>query len=159
MIEFRGYIIEDAKERMLEKTRQYERKLIFLGTLLILPPVIIFGINTEAWWIMQVYIITMVVGLIVPMIPKSKKEQQAIIPNCIYTDGKTIVCVTEKAQIKRFISDVKTVYDCKTYYELTFKFGKFSSQFICQKDLLTQGTIEEFEALFEGKIDDMSDEF
>ena len=39
------------------------------------------------------------------------------------------------------------------FYFIKFPFGKYSDKFICQKSLLTQGTLEEFEALFEGKIE------
>ena len=34
----------------------------------------------------------------------------------------------------------------------SFIFGKISDKFICQKDLLTKGSLEEFERIFEGKI-------
>ena len=38
------------------------------------------------------------------------------------------------------------------YYKIFFIFPYKSQRFVCQKDLLVQGTIEEFEAVFEGKI-------
>lgn len=50
------------------------------------------------------------------------------------------------------IKDVKNVYDHGEFYDLVFPFGKISGKFICQKNLLTEGTLAEFEALFDGKI-------
>ena len=50
------------------------------------------------------------------------------------------------------ISKVKKVVDCGDWYFIVFKFLEFSNALACQKDLITKGTIEEFEALFEGKI-------
>jgi len=47
---------------------------------------------------------------------------------------------------------VKKVYDYGEFYFISFYFGKISCYFICQKSLLTQGTIEDFEKLFDGKI-------
>ena len=38
------------------------------------------------------------------------------------------------------------------YNKIFFIFPYKSQRFVCQKDLLVQGTIEEFEAVFEGKI-------
>ena len=48
------------------------------------------------------------------------------------------------------LNEVKRVYDYRCWYYLEIDFG--DPYFICQKDLLTEGTLEEFEALFEGKI-------
>ena len=50
------------------------------------------------------------------------------------------------------ISDVKKVVDHGEFYELSFVFGKVSDKFICQKSLLTKGTLEEFKAMFGDKV-------
>ncbi len=47
--------------------------------------------------------------------------------------------------------------DFGEYYVLIFRDSGNFSQIICQKDLLTNGTIEQFEELFDGKIVRMSD--
>ena len=52
----------------------------------------------------------------------------------------------------RDLADVKTVNDWGEWYEVIFYFPHKSVGFICQKDLLVEGTIEEFEKLFEDKI-------
>ena len=85
-------------------------------------------------------------------IPKSKKGKKSIIPKRIYTDEDSIVCVSEKYTEHRLLSDVKQVRDYGEFYEIIFPFGKISSNFICQKNLLTIGTVDEFEKLFDGKI-------
>ena len=56
-----------------------------------------------------------------------------------------------KAQL-RDISDVKVVVDWGEWYDIIFYFPYKSVGFICQKDLIVEGTIEEFEKLFEDKI-------
>lgn len=48
------------------------------------------------------------------------------------------------------VDAVKKVVDYGDFYHLIV-FGKLSA-YICQKDLITQGTIEDFEKLFEDKI-------
>ncbi|MBO6263179.1 MAG: hypothetical protein J6N93_02750 [Clostridia bacterium] len=50
------------------------------------------------------------------------------------------------------LDDIKEVVDFGDFYKIYFYFPHKSNLFICQKDLITQGTIEEFEAMFEGKI-------
>lgn len=47
---------------------------------------------------------------------------------------------------------IKGVRDFGEYYVLIFRDSGNFSQIICQKDLLTNGTIEQFEELFDGKI-------
>lgn len=48
--------------------------------------------------------------------------------------------------------DVKQVLDMGDWYYITFYFPHKSRSFVCQKDLIIEGTIEEFEALFEDKL-------
>lgn len=64
-------------------------------------------------------------------------------------DEKTVVCERIKAEeLFSMIEDINTVYDYGEYYQL----WEAGDLFVCQKDLLVQGTIEEFEKIFEGKI-------
>ena len=58
----------------------------------------------------------------------------------------------EGKSLLRDISDVKIVVDYGEWYDITFYFPHKDIGFICQKDLIVEGTIEEFEKLFEGKI-------
>ena len=51
------------------------------------------------------------------------------------------------------IDSVDTVIDYGDWYHLLFNFEDRDTYFVCQKNLLTKGTLEEFEALFDGKIE------
>ena len=51
------------------------------------------------------------------------------------------------------IDDVKKIIDYGEFYDFVFTFSARDIYFVCQKDLLVCGTIEEFESLFEGKIE------
>ena len=50
------------------------------------------------------------------------------------------------------ISSICQIVDYGEWYYLVFDYGDKDLYFVCQKDLLTGGTIEEFENIFEGKI-------
>ena len=52
----------------------------------------------------------------------------------------------------RSIDDVKKVIDMGRFYDIIFYFPNQWANCICQKDLIVEGTIEEFEKLFEDKI-------
>ena len=81
--------------------------------------------------------------------PKGRKE---ITPKRIYIADDNLICISDKQSESRSIGLVKTAYDYGEFYFLSFPMGKKSGNFVCQKDLLTQGTLEEFEKLFDGKI-------
>lgn len=159
MIEFDGYISGEAKKRFFEKEQNIKQNALLVSLLFFFPAAIIYTIKTEYWLTLWLYILAVGVILLAVRIPKSIKEKEAITPKKIYIEDDVIVCVSNKQTERRFVKDVKEVLDCKTYYELVFKFGKLSANFICQKDLLAQGTLEDFELLFEGKMTDLTSYF
>lgn len=53
---------------------------------------------------------------------------------------------------KKSLKKVKKVIDVGEWYYVIFRLGDISNAFVCQKDLIKEGTLEQFEALFEGKI-------
>lgn len=52
----------------------------------------------------------------------------------------------------REIIDVKKVIDRGNFYEIIFYFPHKDCFFICQKNLIVEGTIEEFEELFADRL-------
>lgn len=153
MIEFDGYLTGGAEKGFIRKTR----KIGLIGCAIVIPlilPMVFFCSNVLLHD--PAFSYAMLGGLafivIMVLIPKGKKEHIAMLPKRIYTDGKHIVCIADKYTDSKFIHDVKKVIDHGEYYELCFPFGKVSEKFICQKSLLTKGTLREFEALFDGKV-------
>ena len=152
MIEFRGYISGAAEKRFPNKARHFGQYIMIASVSLFLPSVIHFSLQTKNWLLLVLYCILFFVIPLSARIPQSKKQRASIIPKRIYTEEDTIVCVADKYVEYRLLSDVKQVRDFGEFYEIIFPFGKISEKYICQKDLLTIGTIEDFEKLFEGKI-------
>lgn len=152
-IEFRGYISGKAEKRFRMKSRIIGLQIILITILLFCPGILIFGIKTQTQIIVKITIFASVAFLLMAFIPKSKKEWKSLTPKRIFIDEDCIVCVADKYTDTKYIDDVKKVYDRDEYYELVFPVGKISEKFICQKDLLSKGSIEEFEALFEEKIE------
>lgn len=58
---------------------------------------------------------------------------------------------TQRSEIK-YLSNVKKVVDMGDWYKIYFYFPYKSDLFICQKDLIIQGTTEDFENLFSDKL-------
>ena len=153
MIEFTGYITGEAEKRFVQKSRRIGLIFSSFAILFALPTAFLIGkfvLHDDA------FIYAMLAGLsILPLIcfiPKGKKEHLSMLPKRIYTRDNHIVCVADKYTDSKLISDVTKVLDHGEFYELCFPFGKISEKFICQKSLLTKGSLGAFERLFKGKI-------
>ena len=152
MIEFDGYIFGAAEKRFFAKSISLLQNIFLFAVFVFLPTVIRFSKQNGSWiWIAGYCSLFALIPLLV-RIPRSKKEKRAMTPKRIYVEDDHVVCVAEQYVESRLISDAKKVIDYGEFYELVFPFGKISDKFICQKCLLTKGTLEEFEQLFSGKI-------
>ena len=153
MIEFNGYLYGAAEDRFYQKSRDFAQNIMLLAVLIVFPSIVVFfGIRMKSWQFVLGYCSLFVLIPLLARIPKSKKERHALTPKRIYVEDDHIVCICDRYTESRLVSDVTKVINCGEFYELCFSFGKFSEKFICQKNLLTRGTLEEFEALFEGKV-------
>lgn len=81
-----------------------------------------------------------------------KKDMKKNLPKKIYIEDDLIFYISDAYTEGKTVGNVKEVHDYGEFYVMTFSAKNKASIFICQKDLLTKGTLEEFEALFEGKI-------
>lgn len=70
----------------------------------------------------------------------------------MYIDNDIIISQSNALVEGRTLMDVKEVRDYGDFYYLVFPFGKYSYRFVCQKNLLTQGTLSDFETLFADRI-------
>lgn len=152
MIEFSGYISGAAEKRFFNRSINLVQNIFLFAVLVFLPTMIRLSIKTESWVLIAGYCSLFAVVPLLVRIPKSKKEKLAMTPKKIYVEEEHIICVTEQYVESRLINDVKKVINNPEFYELVFPFGKVSDKFICQKCLLTKGSLEDFESLFQGKI-------
>lgn len=152
MIEFNGHISGAAEKAFWKKGR----KIVLIGYLFAIPAafsvILFFGNLFRSKSLIYAFAIYFSLVPVLFFIPKRKKERLAMIPKRIYINGEHIVCVADRYTDSKFISDVKKVIDHGEFYELCFPFGKVSEKFICQKSLLTKGSLREFEEIFKKKL-------
>ena len=160
MIEFNGRLTGEANARFFEKTRTQTQKISSIVMLVFFGPVSLIQAfkNHHYFMLTSVFLIWLMIFLSA-YIPLSTKEKEKIIPRRVFIYEGVITSVSNKQQVSNSLDKVKEVLDCKTYYEIVFGLGESGVGFICQKDLLSQGTLEEFEALFEGKMTDLTGYF
>ncbi len=151
MIEFNGYLTGKSERFFFKKNISYLQIAIIFAFTMVLPFIILLVKTFQALSILYAYLAVFVCLMIAVriFIPKSGKS---VIPKRIYIMDNKMVCIADNFTENRSVELVKKIYDYGEFYFISFYFGKISCYFICQKSLLTQGTIEDFEKLFDGKI-------
>lgn len=152
MIEFNGYLTGTSQKCFCNQFIKLLQKFIiftFIPALVILS--IVFYLLFDIVIVYpEVIISEIILVALAVMLPKVLIKKEKIIPKRVYIDNDVIVSESNSSAESRFIETVKEVRDYGEYYELIFV--GYSIPFICQKNLLTQGSIDEFEALFAEKI-------
>lgn len=152
MIEFNGYITGAAEKRFHKKCVSFGQNIMLASVAFFLPAIIFITLGTKNWIILGGYVSLFVIIPLVIRIPKSKKEKQKMNPKKITIQDGFMVSINGYGSDSKLISDVKEVRDYGEFYEIVFPFGKMSTQFICQKSLISSGSLEKFEKMFKDKI-------
>ena len=152
MIVFNGPLSGAAEKRFFQKGNNAVQNIFLAVVTLFFPAIAYFCVITDALQTIPAYCSLYVAIPLLARIPKSKKERLAMMPQKICIDRKQMVAITGHGKDIRLVDDVKKIIDHGDFYEICFRFGKDSLNFICQKSLLTKGTLEEFDELFGEKI-------
>lgn len=158
MIEFKGYLTGISQKYFCYQIVKSQQKFILFASI---PALFLIYLFSYLYWgyIVEpkIIILSIILFAILYMLPRiqTKKEKEKIIPRRVYIENDIITCQSNALVESRTIQDVKEVRDYGDFYYLEFPFGKYSYRFVCQKDLLTQGTLADFEFLFAGKIKKM----
>lgn len=152
MIEFKGHVTGSSEKFFFKRVRKLGIYIMLIACSVILLPIILYTLLAGYTRITIGGLAAFALIMAASFIPKSKKEKLSLTPKRIYTDGESIIAVGENYVESKYIGEEKKVIDHGEFYELVYPFGKISDKFICQKSLLTQGTLEKFESLFKGKI-------
>ncbi len=149
MIEFNGILTGNAKKYYMKRNIKFWRKFTLLGALIVPVPLAIFSIVKH---ISILFYISCIVAFLCYFAPCVIKFVKGAMPEKICIDGETISCDIGGQLESIFLEDIKEIHDYGDFYSFMFTNGQYTPHFVCQKDLLAKGTIEDFETLFEGKI-------
>ena len=152
MIEFNGRISGAAEDFFWKRSKSFVLILLSISMAVILPVMIFLSVMFKTALVVLGYLGCFVFFFVLLLLLKpGKKESAELVPERVFTDDEYIVSVCKNNEQFILISDVRKVTDYGEFY-VVFPSGKVSYNFICQKNLLTQGTLEEFEALFPEEI-------
>lgn len=158
MIEFYGEPSDDCKRFILKKLYRINLLAAILCFLCLATPLIV---ATIVWNYLAIYFLPFV-GLIVLVcilvaLPKTNPQEKVLKSNIsirITIQGETIerFGVGSGSYSIKNINDVKNVIDMGGWYVINFYFPEKNLFFLCEKDLILEGSLKEFEDLFSDKL-------
>lgn len=153
MIEFDGYISGKAEKYFFK----HEFLYVILGYLVpnsgLLILSILWGMRSGFWLIAEIIAsMYLAIPIICGILFSRKKSRKKMITKKIIIRDDLITAITDTQPLTKNVSDVKQVKEYRDFYAITFRFGNLSNTFICQKDLLVKGTLDEFDELFIEKL-------
>ena len=151
MIEFKGELSKTCKEFVVKNEANCARRA---ATIAYVP----FAVADIIWWAVsgKLYVLIALPALVFPVflagIKPREKDYGAIMTKRVMIEGNELKCEGDQFRETKTMDQIKCVIDYGEWYQIEFGFPGKSQRFICQKDLITQGTIEDFENLFADKI-------
>lgn len=155
MIEFNGYLTGSAQKYFCNQIVKLQQKLLIPVLIIGYPALfLVFYLALDVIIDPISTIIYFILAIGVYMMPKiqTKKEKEKITPRRVYIENDMIISQSNATAESRVIEDVKEVRDYGEFYYFVFPSGKTSYRFVCQKNLLVKGSLDEFETLFAEKI-------
>ena len=155
MIEFYGELSDKCQIARAKKIAKCNGVLFLTVSIIIIIPIIIWATITSkihyALILMALFTIMIGISFAVPQ----KRSLSFKIPTRLIIDANTISTTAlggkESMKTKPLVA-VKKVFDRGEWYDIIFKYGNMSNSWVCQKDLIKKGTIDEFEKIFKNKI-------
>ncbi len=150
MIEFRGELSHNSKMHLI----RLEKRTLLLSALIVdlIASIPIICLTIYFDWIFALAFFPLLILMLISIIPLNEKRCNLIFPTTIFIKDDIIICIGKEFKVSNQVDSVKKIIDYGDWYHIIFKFPHKSLRFLCQKDLLVEGSLANFEALFENKI-------
>lgn len=155
MIEFKGELSEQSKRHFIKDLRKkFCIVMTIYSNIMCLPIVVLLSIYLHFTCAFLIVIPTIMCTVVFLYEMKDAEYIKNFAPESVTIDDNTLIGTTSNHKEVRMLTDVKRVLDYGIYYWIKVRFRLLhrGDVFACQKDLMTQGTIEEFEELFKDKL-------
>ena len=155
MISFKGNLSGSAEKHEIKFGIKMATIISVIGVIISVPvwlAMLTFGGADNP--ILDTIIVSLVLAgpypTIIFLATRSKSFRKKYFHIDVFYDGEFLVSKDYKGnETFRLASEATCVKDYGEFYQVFYGIMRFP---VCQKDLLVSGTLEEFEALFEGKI-------
>lgn len=153
MIEFNGYISGNAEKYFFKQEFLCVVLCYLIPNSVFLLLSILLGIKSGFWLIFEIIAsMYLIIPIACGVLFSIKKTRKKMITKRIIIRDDLITATTDTQSLTKNLSDVKQVKEYLDFYAIIFRFGNLSNTFICQKDLLVKGTLDEFDELFIEKL-------
>ena len=158
--EFKGEVSPENR-RWLVRRVATRAALSFLAVMLPLMLIVSlimvweWGWEESDWIVALIIAISLLFSLLVFALSCTKKEQKELFPTraVFYADrDHTVIFECPKRRLELYREEIRRVVDMGDYYYIDIP-SQSGRGMVCQKSLMTIGTEETFEKLFEGKIE------
>lgn len=150
MIVFNGYLSGTARNFFIKRTNYSDLFVLFFASVIVTPFTLplcrLFDNYYFALTPMIVVLFVIVCNIVF------NKSMNKWIPKQILIEKDCVISISDKNVESKKIYDIKAIYEYDEFYYIAFPFGKITHGFICQKNLISKGTIFEFETMFKSKI-------
>lgn len=156
MIEFYGILSEKCIKAISKRNNIFNSLVFAIFTIIsIITTLFLWLYNIEQYkYFIVLTLIMIVVNILLLIVPANsiafRMNRKIVIDKEIIKLNIEGLNTPFKPKIRK-IKKVKKVYDFGEWYYILFKWD-LSDYIICQKNLLSKGSIEDFEKIFEGKI-------
>lgn len=153
MIEFNGEYDDKILKDSFKTVMNYHAKFLWICCGVCCVVSILMSIfSDETLMTIVAWAVTAII-LFVLLLPTPEKKKNPFVNNVvnIKITQQTLTIKREGAEKVRDTTKIKKVLDYGTWWYIAEK-NDFAFPIICQKDLLVEGTLEDFEKLFAGKI-------
>lgn len=156
MILFEGVLSGSAKKYHTKSALINSAKILMLSVLLIIPfmyfmMLFISQVIPANSYLFKIFELVPVFILLIIAVYMFKVYIESA-PQKIIINTESVTSFTKKAPIAKYIYEVIAVHDFGEFYQLKFKTGSINLYFVCQKSLLKEGDLKEFEEIFKGII-------
>ena len=158
--EFKGEVSPENR-RWLVRRVATRAALSFLAVMLPLMLIVSlimvweWGWEESDWIVALIIAISLLFSLLVFALSFTTREQKELFPTraVFYADrDHTVVFECPKRRLELYREEIRRVLDMGTYYYIDIP-SQSGRGMVCQKSLMTIGTEETFEKLFDGKIE------
>lgn len=146
MIKFSGNLSEECKKVLGKSQLRYSAIGGWITALLF--SIIVTVLTIKCSTLYALFYSVCILSGVASSVPINKKYRERVCPNIIVIENNVITSSGEHFFQERNVEDIKRIDDFGNYYRILFLFPHQSPLFLCQKDLLADGTIEEFEERF-----------
>lgn len=146
MIVFRGELSVKNKKILARKSSHIDFIIALIVSIAMSVPITVFVVLDNPIW--ALFYIALAIPPFGVAVQPHKKDENIFCPTEITIDDEIVTINGDDFYQEREIYYLNKIIDYGDYYRMYFLFPKKTFSCLCQKDLIVEGTIEEFEERF-----------